>query len=888
MSHSRIITITSIIVWTAVIASTLYAQALTISSTIENLTIQVRKIFVSDDAKKMYDSSIIFDGSNGNIKTASLTLSDDQYSCPDRSGTGCALAVNRDGSVVRKDVTLQWSTTTTTTDPSDSEDYFVSKWWSADRLNRTANEIVFADPSLVSDTDQARLRINIKDVVNTNTTVAGANKMLDVGGAINSRTSLEVSSPLDRADQTAYNLQGKARGDLIITKHVQHPMPPAATIKVWYNNGTAYTRQDLIVSPLGNTTARLGINTPTYPTATLDVNGEMRSQETLTIWYLNSGNIVTNIRQAVGILISSPSATEQTAIRSQSCGDSPIPSSLQCSNGSCSSLLLSGSEIWSSICYDRVGTSTTMQRAQMYQVMSLYSSTTLIAKTDTQQVGINTLVPQSTLDVNGDTYLDGSGYIFGIPASTSNGKTSIQMKEINNTESTTYTWWNTNCKWLSVDEAGHIILVQLPKTMCGATGSIVTPPTLATNGACGSAHNTTGTSAPTSNLCSAGTASSVAGSGPWTWSCAGSNGGTSASCQMNKQWILTRIYNCDNKPDHTIWNTVSNYTQTSNNGWATWTPISSITTFWWPSSTWCNFICDDYYDRDGANCVFDATQCIEILDPGWCFVKDTFVTLADGSTKKIQDVIVGDILKWVSTDNMVVSLLRPILGNKLLYSINGSDAFVTPNHPFLTTEWWKSPDPEATRREIPDLDVTLLQIGDILITASGTRVITTLTPHTDATSTQLYNFQLDGDHTYFANGFAVHNKLDIGQCPYVNDGEGNYGPSPSCQWYSYNAPTQDHPQRKLYPNLFGAGYSCTSSHSINNWQNSCASYGMKCDRDAHICWADVIPISNICEAYCENNPNYTGPIGTPACNGLNAAMCNNNTPRCQWTDPTLL
>ena len=38
------------------------------------------------------------------------------------------------------------------------------------------------------------------------------------------------------------------------------------------------------------------------------------------------------------------------------------------------------------------------------------------------------------------------------------------------------------------------------------------------------------TSAPTANLCSAGTASTVSGSGPWSWSCAGSSGGTTATC----------------------------------------------------------------------------------------------------------------------------------------------------------------------------------------------------------------------------------------------------------------------------------------------------------------------------------------------------------------------
>jgi len=37
-------------------------------------------------------------------------------------------------------------------------------------------------------------------------------------------------------------------------------------------------------------------------------------------------------------------------------------------------------------------------------------------------------------------------------------------------------------------------------------------------------------SAPTTGLCSAGTASAVGGNGPWSWSCAASNGGSTAQC----------------------------------------------------------------------------------------------------------------------------------------------------------------------------------------------------------------------------------------------------------------------------------------------------------------------------------------------------------------------
>src|SRR5271166_2968178 len=50
------------------------------------------------------------------------------------------------------------------------------------------------------------------------------------------------------------------------------------------------------------------------------------------------------------------------------------------------------------------------------------------------------------------------------------------------------------------------------------------------NGACGSSNGASLTTAPTTNLCSAGVWGSVYGSGPWNWTCVGSNGGTPATC----------------------------------------------------------------------------------------------------------------------------------------------------------------------------------------------------------------------------------------------------------------------------------------------------------------------------------------------------------------------
>ena len=49
-------------------------------------------------------------------------------------------------------------------------------------------------------------------------------------------------------------------------------------------------------------------------------------------------------------------------------------------------------------------------------------------------------------------------------------------------------------------------------------------------GVCGASSGLALSSAPVTNLCSAGTASAVSGTGPWAWTCAGSGGGSTASC----------------------------------------------------------------------------------------------------------------------------------------------------------------------------------------------------------------------------------------------------------------------------------------------------------------------------------------------------------------------
>jgi hypothetical protein len=86
------------------------------------------------------------------------------------------------------------------------------------------------------------------------------------------------------------------------------------------------------------------------------------------------------------------------------------------------------------------------------------------------------------------------------------------------------------------------------------------------NGSCGSANGVPTSTAPTTNLCSAGTASAVSGSGPWSWSCAGSNGGTTAQCSAPLSGAIvvaraiTHLYN----NQRTGWNSNETTLTTSN------------------------------------------------------------------------------------------------------------------------------------------------------------------------------------------------------------------------------------------------------------------------------------------------------------------------------------
>lgn len=143
-----------------------------------------------------------------------------------------------------------------------------------------------------------------------------------------------------------------------------------------------------------------------------------------------------------------------------------------------------------------------------------------------------------------------------------------------------------------------------------------------------------------------------------------------------------------------------------------------------------------------------------------CFTAGTEVILADGSVKPIELIGIGDqLLGYDGQINTVVAYDRPLLGKRKLYAFNDGPFFVTAEHPFLTETGWKAIDPEATKRENPNLPVTKLEGGDKLLLANGQRLVLSLIRSVEADfHTPLYNFKLSGNNTYFANKLLAHNK----------------------------------------------------------------------------------------------------------------------------------
>ena len=161
-----------------------------------------------------------------------------------------------------------------------------------------------------------------------------------------------------------------------------------------------------------------------------------------------------------------------------------------------------------------------------------------------------------------------------------------------------------------------------------------------------------------------------------------------------------------------------------------------------------------------------------------CFFHDALVTMADGSTKAIEDVRVGDrVLGAFGEHNQVLALHRPLLGKNTMTNIN-NEHHTSSHHPHISADkhfYAVKPavvmsDTYGKSHEVFDENmvpyqrflaglkpgrVEQLEIGIQLKTVDGSRTVTFLDTYDMAPETQLYNLVLSGSHTYHVDGYAV-------------------------------------------------------------------------------------------------------------------------------------
>ena len=161
----------------------------------------------------------------------------------------------------------------------------------------------------------------------------------------------------------------------------------------------------------------------------------------------------------------------------------------------------------------------------------------------------------------------------------------------------------------------------------------------------------------------------------------------------------------------------------------------------------------------------------------FCFVAGTQVRMADGSDKNIEDVQIGEeVLGQDNAVNKVLGFDHNPLEGRTLIGINDSGAFMTEDHPLMTRDGWKAYDSELVKQNKAELTHLMtngnLQIGDEILTVDGSWVkVTSLEIFLDEPEQTVYNFELDGNNTYFADKMLAHNRCFIaGTKVLVEDG----------------------------------------------------------------------------------------------------------------------
>ena len=179
-----------------------------------------------------------------------------------------------------------------------------------------------------------------------------------------------------------------------------------------------------------------------------------------------------------------------------------------------------------------------------------------------------------------------------------------------------------------------------------------------------------------------------------------------------------------------------------------------------------------------AKLMSDGTNFIPLFGLNPCFLAGSYVQMADGSVKVIEDVKVGDLVVGAFGEvNSVLALHRPLLGSGKMCKMNDEHS-TTNHHPHVSVDKKfycndpktvnettygkhhkvlneKGEEVEMLLHGLKKERVQQLTLGVELKTVNGSKKLETLEVYSMSPDTQLYNLVVGGSHTYHVDGYAV-------------------------------------------------------------------------------------------------------------------------------------